>query len=224
MDPAFAGPPAAENPIGFIRSPTPQLRALIAGQQRVLPAADFAEMVGTIRRLFEKYTAALGVALAGLERGRALHQMMDAAVASASHVAVSCRRGCCGSCHSEVEITQDEAAVLRERVRGGVEIDQGRLETQAARERMSPAWKNFWSTENRCVLLSAEGTCRIYEDRPAVCRRLLVTTPPEACTTAGAALAPVRILLAEVLLSAAISLGDRGFGSLSKMLRPMLQA
>jgi hypothetical protein len=48
------------------------------------------------------------------------------------------------------------------------------------------------------------------------------TTPSEACTTAGTALAPVRILLAEILLSATISLDGQGFGSLSKMLRPML--
>ena len=218
MVPNSAGDGPAGNPIGFIRSTTPQLRALIAEQQSALPAADFDGMVGQIRRLFEKYTTALAVAPAGLERGRALHRMMDSAVATASHVAASCRCGCCGCCHSEVEITPDEAAVLRERVLGGVEVDHARLEVQAARKRSSPAWANFWSLENRCVFLSTEGTCRVYEDRPAVCRRLLVTTPPEACTTAGAALAPVRILLAEILLSATISMDDRGFASLSKML------
>jgi Fe-S-cluster containining protein len=220
-DPANKAP--ADNPIGFIRAPTPQLRALIAEQRQVLPAADFSEMLGYIRKLFEKYTTALAAAPAGPDRGRALHQMMDGAVATAANIAVSCRAGCCGCCHSEVEITRDEAAALRERVHGGVEIDRSRLAAQASRERMSPEWKKFWSPANRCVFLSEEGTCRIYEDRPAVCRRLLVTTPPEACTTAGATLAPVRILLAEILLSAAVSMDDSAFGSLSKMLQPALQ-
>jgi Fe-S-cluster containining protein len=216
-------PIPADNPIGFMRAPTPQLRTLIAQQREVLPAADFAEMVGYIRTLFAKYATALIAARSGAERGRALHRMMDSAIATAASVPVSCRSGCCGCCHSEVEVTRDEASVLKERVLGGVEIDRSRLQQQAARERLSPAWKNFWSPENRCIFLSTEGTCRIYEDRPAACRRLLVTTPAEGCTTAGAAIAPVRILLAEVLLSAAVSVDTEAFGSLSRMLQLELQ-
>jgi Fe-S-cluster containining protein len=192
-------------------------------QRSALPPAGFAEMLGHLRRQFGEYTNALASAPAGAERGRLLHRMMDDAIASAPHVPVSCRSGCYGCCHSEVEITPDEAAVLRERVLAGFEIDRSRLAVQAARERMNPAWAKFWSQENRCVFLSAEGTCRIYEDRPAVCRRFLVTSPPEACTTPGAALAPVRILLVEILLSAAVSMDGATFGSLSKMLTSGLQ-
>jgi Fe-S-cluster containining protein len=213
----------ADDPIGFIRTPTPQLRSLISGQREVLSPADFAEMLGYIRQLFEKYSAALAAAPSGVARGRAFHQMMDSAVATAANVPVSCHKGCYGCCHSEVEITPDEAAVLRERVLGGMEIDRASLKVQAARERRGPEWRNFWSQANRCVFLSTEGACRIYEDRPAVCRRLLVTTPPEACTTAGAPIAPVRILLAEVLLSAAVSQEGQTFSSMSKMLHPALE-
>ncbi len=222
MDLDSAGEAPAENPLGFIRAPTPQLRALIAAQRGALPAADFAGMLEQIHRLFDKYTNALAAAPAGPERGRALHRLMDAAVATASGVAISCRLGCSGCCHCEVEVTRDEAAVLRERVLGGTEIDRPRLDLQAARERLSPEWAKFWSRENRCVFLDDAGACRIYDDRPAACRRLLVTTPPEACTTAGADIAPVRILLAEILLSAAISLETGNFASLSKMLQPLL--
>jgi hypothetical protein len=39
-----------------------------------------------------------------------------------------------------------------------------------------------------------------------------------ACTTADAAIAPVQILLAEILLSAALSLNGRAGASLAKML------
>ena len=225
MEPDFAGKEPVENALGFIHTSTPQLRTFIAEQRGLLPAADFAGMLEQIHRLFDKYTAALSAAPAGTERGRALHRMMDAAVATASGVAVSCRRGCYGCCHSEVEITRDDAAVLAERVNGGLEIDQARLALQAARPRLSPEWAKFWSQDNRCVFLNvAEGACGIYEDRPAACRRLIVTTPPEACTTAGADIAPVRILLAEILLSAALSLENGYFASLSKMLRPLLPA
>ncbi len=216
------GDPAG-NPIGFVRSPTLQLRTFVDDQREALPPVDFAGMIGHLRSQFEEYTNALASAPAGVERGRLLHRMMDDAIATAPRVPIACRYGCCGCCHSEVEITPDEAEVLRERVSDGFEIDRSRLSVQAARERMSPEWAKFWSPENRCVFLSTEGTCRIYEDRPAVCRRSLVTSPPEACTTAGAALAPVRILLVEILLSAAISMEGASFGSLSKMLKPGLQ-
>jgi Fe-S-cluster containining protein len=215
---AFAG-----NPIDFIRSSTPQLRAWVATQRMELTAAAFDEFVAKLRSVYEKYTEVLAGKPAGPQRGRALQRMMDTAVTTASHVKVSCRMGCSGCCHSEVEITTDEASVLLENVLGGVEIDVARLKAQAARERLSPAWAKFWSLENRCVFLSDEGACRIYKDRPSVCRRLLATTPPEACTTAGAAVAPVTILHAEVLLSAAIGLDDGGCSSMSKLLLPAIQ-
>lgn len=218
-----AGGDSVENPIGFIRSSTPQLRALVAEQRSALTPAAFEEFIGRVRDRFDKCTADLAAAPAGAPRGRVLEEMMSDVIASVPLVAVSCKKGCYGCCHSEVEITADEADVLRDKVLGGIDIDLDRLEVQAARERLSPSWTKFWSVENRCVFLSAEGACRVYEDRPAVCRRLLVTTPPEACTIEYAAIAPVHILLAEILLSAAISLNNTGCSSLPKLLLASLR-
>jgi Fe-S-cluster containining protein len=222
MAPNPAGEVPSESPIGFMRAPTHQLNLFIADQQRSLPAAEFAQMVEQVRSVFEKYTAVLAGTPPGVERGRTLHRMIDSAIETAASVPVSCRYGCCGCCHNEVEVTSDEAALLRERVLGGVEIDEERLNHQASRERKSADWAKFWHPTNACVFLSPAGSCRIYEDRPCVCRRLLVTTPPEACTTAGAPVAPVRILMAEILLSAAASFDESGFASLSKMLQRAL--
>jgi hypothetical protein len=78
------------------------------------------------------------------------------------------------------------------------------------------------SKENRCVFLGDDGACGIYEDRPSVCRKHVVTTPAAACTTEGAAVAPVQVLLAEILLSAGLSLDGVEFGSLAKMLTRQL--
>jgi hypothetical protein len=91
-----------------------------------------------------------------------------------------------------VEITSDDAAVLKLVVDEGRVIDRERLAIQAARERKSPEWRKFWSKENRCVFLGEDGACGIYEDRPSVCRKHVVTTPASACTTDGAAVAPVQ--------------------------------
>lgn len=205
-----------------MRCPTPQLRSVVDAQQQALSPDDFGEMMAAIRGLYEKYADGLEGVTAGEERARVLHRMMDQAVATAANVAVSCRRGCAGCCHYEVEITGDEAVVLAERVRDGIGIDRARLADQAARPRLSPAWARFFAAENRCVFLGDEGACRIYEDRPAACRRLLVTSPAEACTTAGAAVAPVRILLAEILLSAAVDLAEGEFASLPRLLHRAL--
>jgi len=192
-------------------------------QQRAsMPFTDFLEMSTEIRNIYEKYKGALEAEAPGTKRAQTLHRMMEGAMATASDVVVSCKRGCCGCCHGEVEVTRDEAVVLKSLVVGGVAVDLDRLKAQASRERRSPEWAKFWSIENRCVFLGEDGACRIYEDRPASCRRLLVTTPPEACTTLGAPIAPVRIILAEILLSAAVAVDDTGPASLSKRLAPLL--
>ena len=217
-------PEAGEVPLGIIRTPTPQLRAFVETQKTAMPAADFAAMMGEIHGLYGKYRAALEAASTGVRRAQALHRMMEGAVATASGLTVSCQKGCCGCCHFEVEIFGYEAEVLRDCVNGGVAVDRSRLEIQSSRERKSPEWLKFWSRDNRCVFLGEDGACRVYEDRPAACRRLLVTTPPEACTTLGAAVAPVQILLAEILLSAALDLDPKGHASISKMLMPLLTA
>lgn len=220
LDPAV--PPADDAPLAFTRCPTPYLRSVVEAQRQALPPADFAEMMAMIRNLYGKYAAALAAAPSGAERGRVLHHLTDQAVATAAEVPVSCRRGCSGCCHFEVEITRDEAAVLAERVRDGVAVDRARLASQAARPRLSPEWAKFFSAENRCVFLGDDGACRIYDDRPSACRRLLVTSPAEACTTAGAAVAPVRILLAEILLSAAVDASAGEFASLPRLLHAEL--
>jgi hypothetical protein len=76
---------------------------------------------------------------------------------------------------------------------------------------------------NRCVFLGNAGACQIYEDRPAICRKHVVTSSPSLCTTPGGSVLPVQVILAEILLSAATSLDGAMFGSLPKMLRAALQ-
>ena len=210
--------PPLENPLSFIARPTPQLRATLTQYQASLPPADFADLLALIRSAFGKYTAKLLEFRAGPERASALHQMMDKELKAADGLPVTCGRGCSGCCHYEVEIMRDEAEILKSVVQQGFPIDRSRLEEQASRARQGVEWSRFWSPQNRCVFLGANGACQVYEERPAICRKHLVTTPASACTTAGAAVAPVQVLMAEILLSAAVSLYGTAFASLSKML------
>ncbi len=207
-----------ENPLGFMARPTPQLQAALRQQQAMLPPVEFAEMMVAVRSVFEKFTAKLLEFAPGVERGAALHRMMDHELKAAAPFPISCRKGCSGCCHYEVEITRNEAAILSEAVAGGLPIDHDRLNLQAARERQSPEWRRYGSEDNRCVFLGADGACQVYHDRPSICRKHLVTTPVAACSTAGLTVAPVQVLFAEILLSAELSIEGTEFGSLPKML------
>lgn len=209
--------------LGFIARPTPQLRTLLRQQQTQLPASEFAEFLVVVRSLFAKYQAHLRESPPGAERARSLHRLMNRELAATATLPITCGRGCAGCCHYEVEVTPDEAALIAETVNAGLVIDRERLALQAARERKSPEWRRFNHRDNRCVFLGDDNACRIYEQRPSICRKHVVTTPPANCTTEGAPVAPVQVLLAEILLSTALSLDDREMGSLPRLVAQHLE-
>ena len=211
------------DPLGFIAKPTPMLRAAITQHQQHLPPADFAGLIAVVRSAFQKYTRKLLEFEPGADRASVVHALVDREAGSAAQIKVSCQRGCSGCCHYEVDVTRDEAAMLAALVRAGCEIDRERLAVQAARERRSPKWLEFLSKDNRCVFLDDGGECRVYSNRPASCRKLFVTTAPEACTAVGGQPLPVQMLLVEILLSAAVSIADTPFASLPKMLQAELE-
>lgn len=208
--------------LAFIAKPTPQLRAAVAQMESVLPPADFTAMLGAVRSAFAKYTAKLLEYSAGVPRAHALHQLMERELQAVATVPVSCRQGCFGCCHYEVEVTEAEAQILMQRVQDGLTIDRLRLQEQAGRERQGPEWLRLAQPQNRCVFVGADGGCRVYEDRPAICRKHLVTSPAAACITPGADVTAVPVLMAEILLSAAVSLEEVPCASLPKMLHAAL--
>jgi uncharacterized protein len=217
------GSAGAAPPLGFILVATPQLRALVARQQELLPAEEFGELVANIRSAFDKYSVRLRSAAPGVERAATLHALLERELAAAGQLPVTCKKGCCACCHYEVEITSDEAKLLRELVRAGTLIDGLRLDLQAARERKSPAWTAVLSSDNRCVFLGEDGACRVYEHRPSICRKHLVTSDPAACAHPGPEVAQAQILLAEIVLSASMSLEGTTTGSLPRMLQQALR-
>jgi hypothetical protein len=91
----------------FIAKPTPQLRATVAAQETLLPSSEFAGLLSCIQSVFDKFTAKLLEFPAGVERAIALQEMMDREVGVVAALPLSCRLGCSGCCHYEVEITHD---------------------------------------------------------------------------------------------------------------------
>ena len=204
--------------LSFIQSPTNRLKSILSKKANAADRAELDSILESVRSLFEKYTRILQDTPPGIPRAMSLHQLIDRALDEAKSLPITCRSGCSGCCHFAVEITRDEAELLVELLASGVGIDLEKLERQAEREPNSPEWQVHWSNESRCVFLGSDSRCRIYEHRPAACRKLLVTTPAALCTSASTEVEPVNALAAEIIISAAISLGDHEQGTLPSML------
>jgi Fe-S-cluster containining protein len=154
--------------------------------------------------------------------------MLDAALSkSAGRSKAPCRKGCAHCCHIEVAATDDEAdLVYLTAKKKGIVLDRERLQTQAGWDDKGYE-KNFFSGKGRCVLLSEDGTCGVYDNRPATCRAYFVGTPPEQCIPReeGSLVLSYFTPAVEIIVSAALSacskpvqIGDEKVGSLAQKL------
>lgn len=94
-----------------------------------------------------------------------------------------CKMGCSACCHTQVSVTEDEAELLAHRVRGGVEIDEKNLLFLSEAGNDSQKFYAIPFAERKCLFLTSDGACRIYEDRPAVCRTNAVLGDAAQCDT-----------------------------------------
>jgi Fe-S-cluster containining protein len=119
---------------------------------------------------------------------------------------ISCQRGCAACCRMLVPVSPLEAIALRryvlslpeERRREFLDkIDEAKRRLQQAGllgpltdvadsgnarsdEELEPLNRSYYALRMPCPFLDNE-QCSIYEHRPAACRELLVTSPPELC-------------------------------------------
>ena len=168
----------------------------------------------------------------GSTRAKIIHYRIDKAITSffkrnpKAKKAVSCF-GCTqsGCCHTNVDITSDEAELYAELVERGLKIDLERLERQAAVpdgiEERFKAWGTLSFEERRCVFLSDEGRCRIYENRPFVCRKWHVQADPSTCADYNGGGMIQIVQFAEIIASAAFS--KLKAGRLPKMLKAAIE-
>ena len=197
---------------------TRSLNRMILQWEKRMSAAKFSEMMQTVSHLFFQTQEQLLATPEGDVRARKLHQLIETAIESVSHIQVSCVKACSACCHFEVEVTSDEASLLSKLVRDGHLINRELLAQQASRAPQDLAWQKGVIPENRCVFLSSEDICGVYAERPSACRRHSVVTPARLCSDVTAEPVSRNIPIAEIVLSAAMSLPESRTGTLSQML------
>lgn len=142
---------------------------------------------------------------------------------------ISCRKGCAACCRMLVPISAPEAFALQDAVgtlppqrrqaivqrvaEARARLMQAGLltrlteiaetERQLTDEEFEATNREYYALRMPCPFLENE-VCSIYEDRPAACRELLVTTPAELCQDLAAN--PVRPIPVAVRMSTALAL------------------
>ena len=163
-----------------------------------------------------------------LKRARFIHHLVDDSThslfsSSTIRELSPCKQGCTACCHTQVSVTKDEASLLAQRVREGIEIDEKRLLTQASAKNMASEYFRLNYTERKCVFLDEEGACRVYADRPSVCRTNVVLGSAEQCDTKDE-IKPTRLVKtqeADLVIYASYLYSDES-GTLSYMLAKSL--
>ncbi|MGE4110433.1 MAG: YkgJ family cysteine cluster protein [Burkholderiales bacterium] len=150
-------------------------------------AARMAKKQAHLRAVYDRHVEKLRV-LAGqdsLSIARDSHAAIDGYLArdleqNPPLENIRCARGCSHCCHGPVEIAAHEAALLIDVVRAsGRPLDRDRLQRQG--RYAVDTWREQAPADRACVFLGGDGACTVYESRPAACRKLLVTSPPEFC-------------------------------------------
>ena len=133
-------------------------------------------------------------------------QALEEQKAIAAGRAISCKLGCAACCRMLVPVSAPEAFALKDMIAKmpagrrqatvtKVAAARARLERagllgrlteiaetgrQLSDEEMEPINRDYYALRMPCPFLENE-VCSIYEDRPAACRELLVTSPAEFC-------------------------------------------
>ena len=133
-------------------------------------------------------------------------QSLEEQKTTAAGQVISCAKGCAACCRMLVPVSAPEAFALRDMIaalpEARRETIRGRLAETSARlgqagllaqlqqvaetdhpitdEMMEPINRAYYTLKLPCPYLEHEA-CSIYEDRPAACRELLVTSPADWC-------------------------------------------
>ncbi len=164
-----------------------------------------------------------------MKRSKLVHQLIDEYnIEVFAHPVVKelspCKNGCSFCCHTQVSVTEDEATVLVQRIQEGLDVDRELLERQMMAGNDPQAFYRMNHLERRCVFLDDQGSCKVYKDRPSVCRTNAVIGESSQCDTSKT-IQPTRLVMtkkADMVIYASF-LFARKSGTLPNMVGTMLK-
>lgn len=136
-----------------------------------------------------------------------------------------CKMGCSACCHTQVSVTEDEAHLLADLIKNGLGIDLKRLELQAQAQNDEKAFYLIPFEDRGCVFLNEDGACRIYPDRPSVCRTNAVIGESDQCNTRNE-IKPTRLIktpMSDLVIYASF-LQAKESGTLPYMIKKIIAA
>lgn len=107
---------------------------------------------------------------------------------------VPCKSGCSACCHTQVSVTAEEAELLIHQIDNGVEINYQILSLQSEAENNAENFYKLSYQDRACVFLDDKGACKVYNDRPAVCRTNAVVGEASQCATNSSGPGPQRLV------------------------------
>lgn len=139
---------------------------------------------------------------------------------------ISCKKGCAHCCRIEVAISQSEADLIYNFSKDVVSLEHRKEKLLLQKDLKQDDFVLKLSYQDAsCVFLNDIGACSIYKYRPLMCRKYLVITPPEMCSTENKILNDVASTICpevEVIVSAMFSLECETIGNIAtKMLQKM---
>lgn len=198
---------------------TRSLKNFISEQQSAFTEDVFLRFLEALSEELDRLRDLLMQVPSGPARAQRIHQMVDAEMEQEKSIPISCTKGCNHCCHMEVEITSDEALILKGILADGFAIDRDRFIRQSQRPLQDETWRRrHFHPENRCIFLAADGACSVYEARPVMCRRHTVTSPAVHCQSLEQAISIRYFPRVDLIISAANEDPALRVGPLAKML------
>jgi len=164
------------------------------------------------------------------QRARFIHKLIDEYNEEVfAHPLVKqlspCKIGCSACCHTQVSVTEDEAELLSQKISAGLVIDNRLLKLQSETLDDSSAFFKMKYEDRKCIFLDEAGACRVYDDRPSVCRTNAVLGEADQCGTSDS-IKPIRLInthKADMVIYAAY-LHSQKSGSLAHMISQKIKA
>lgn len=121
----------------------------------------------------------------------------------------SCRKACSFCCRIAVNVSKEEAYLIRNQY---AEIVEERLEilTKQSQCKTHEDWNKLPYKDRACAFLGDDFTCRIYEYRPISCRKYYVASKPELCDS-DSSIEKINIVIGdtvEVIASAILNVSE----------------